>query len=427
MFECTVKDEKANLNIVSGDANICPTVIKVIGVGGAGSNAVNRMIEASVGGVEFIAANTDLQALYSSNASTKISIGNKRTGGLGAGGKPEVGEEAALEDEDTIANYLSGANMVFVAAGMGGGTGTGAAPVIARIAKQQGALTVGVVTKPFHFEGKTKMDLAEAGIEKLHKEVDTLIVIPNQNLLNIVPKTTPIKEAYLTADDVLRKGVQGISDLITKKAEVNIDFADVKTTMEGKGDAILGVGIASGENRALDAAMAAINNPLIEDCHIDGAKNILVYIVSGEDFSVFETVDVVNTIRENADPSVHIINGHAIDPAMGDSISVTVIATEFPRESVAITEDEILHPDTSKVENEGNFMSISEFEQLGKNSKSSLSTFSNKEKTTLLTPEFSKKQNKESPTLFDDSMFKDKDSLEVPACLRTGSNRINLD
>ncbi len=428
MFDYEIRDEeKTNLTVVNGEGNICPTVIKVIGVGGAGSNAVNRMIETGINGVEFIAANTDLQALYSSNASTKISIGTKKTGGLGAGGKPEVGEEAALEDEDTIAQYLSGANMVFVAAGMGGGTGTGAAPVIARIAKQQGALTVGVVTKPFHFEGKTKMDLAIDGIEKLHKEVDTLIVIPNQNLLSIVPKTTPVKEAYLIADDVLRKGVQGISDLITKKAEVNIDFADVKTTMEGKGDAILGVGTASGENRALDAAMAAINNPLIEDCHIDGAKHILVYIVSGEDFSIFETDEVVNTIRENADPNAHIINGHAVDPTMGDSISVTVIATEFPKDKVEITEEEILHPDTTKIEDEGNFMSISQFEHIGKGSKSSLSSSVLDDKPSSRFGEYVQKTKEENLSLFDDSLFKGKDSLEVPACLRNGNNRINLD
>ena len=263
---------------VMGDAPVSPTVIKVIGAGGGGSNAVNRMIEEGLQHVEFIVANTDKQALSKSVAENKIVIGSKLTNGLGAGGKPEIGEKAAIEDSEAIANILKGADMVFVTAGMGGGTGTGAAPVIAKIAKEQGALTVGVVTKPFDFEGNTKKRLAEEGIRKLHENVDTLIVIPNQYLLKIVDKKTSISQAFKLADDVLRQGVQGISDLITHPGEVNIDFADVKTTMEGKGDAILGIGIGEGENRAVDAALKAIDNPLLEDSHIDGAKNILVNI-----------------------------------------------------------------------------------------------------------------------------------------------------
>ena len=257
MIDFSIVDDKI------GEKAANPTVIKVIGVGGGGSNAVNRMIDAGIKNVEFIVANTDLQALSGSRAPKKIGIGSKLTGGLGAGGKPEIGEQAAEEDIDTIANMLKGADMVFVTAGMGGGTGTGAAPIIAKAAKENGALTVGVVTKPFDFEGKVKMRLADEGIAKLHEQVDTLIVIPNQNLLRIVDKTTPIKQAFLIADDVLRQGVQGISDLITQPGEVNIDFADVRTTMEGKGDAILGVGKGEGENRAVDAATAAINNPLL--------------------------------------------------------------------------------------------------------------------------------------------------------------------
>ena len=312
---------------IMDDRPISPTVIKVIGAGGGGSNAVNRMIEAGLQHVEFIVANTDKQALNKSVAEKKIVIGSKLTNGLGAGGKPEVGEQAAIEDTEAIANVLKGADMVFVTAGMGGGTGTGAAPIIAKIAREQGALTVGVVTKPFNFEGKVKMQLAEEGIRKLHKEVDTLIVIPNQHLLSIMDKKAPIREAFKKADDILRQGVQGISDLITHPGEVNIDFADVKTTMEGKGDAILGVGVGSGENRAVDAATAAITNPLLQDSHIDGAKNILVNIQCGEDFSLIETEEIVNIIRDTADPNVLLIYGQIIEPSIEGYVSVTVIAT----------------------------------------------------------------------------------------------------
>ncbi|MCQ2982495.1 MAG: cell division protein FtsZ [Treponemataceae bacterium] len=357
-----------------------PTVIKVIGAGGGGSNAVNRMIAAGIENVEFIVANTDLQALNSSNAQKKLGIGSKLTGGLGAGGKPEVGEKAAMEDSDAIANVLKGADMVFVTAGMGGGTGTGAAPVIARIAREQGALTVGVVTKPFNFEGKVKMALANDGIQKLHKEVDTLIIIPNQHLLKIVDKKTPIKEAFKMADDVLRQGVQGISDLITKPGEVNIDFADVRTTMEGKGDAILGVGVGTGDNRAVDAATAAINNPLLEDSHIDGSKNILINITGGEDVSIMEIAEVVDIINSSADPDVLTIYGSTIDPTMNGSIQVTVIATGFPQdESVAgvartqaaealpkVETPSISSSGTETKPKNGEYVSIADFQNIGR-------------------------------------------------------------
>lgn len=333
---------------VMDEKPISPTVIKVIGAGGGGSNAVNRMIAAGLQHVEFIVANTDRQALNSSNAENKIGIGSKLTGGLGAGGKPDVGEKAAQEDTETIANILRGADMVFVTAGMGGGTGTGAAPVIAKIAKEQGALTVGVVTKPFDFEGKIKMQLAEEGIRKLHEQVDTLIVIPNQYLLKIVDKKTPIKQAFLVADDVLRQGVQGISDLITNSGEINIDFADVKTTMEGKGDAILGVGTGYGENRAVDAATAAINNPLLEDSHIEGAKNILVNIKSGETLSLSETEEIVNIIRSTADPDVLLIYGQVIDESMEDGVTVTVIATGFPASDGRVSQLDKFYSATEK-------------------------------------------------------------------------------
>ncbi len=244
------------------------TVIKVIGAGGGGSNAVNRMISCGVQDVEFIAANTDMQALEKSNAPFKLPLGTQLTGGLGAGGDPEVGALAAEEDKENLKNALKGANMVFITAGMGGGTGTGSVPVIARIAKELGALTVAVVTKPFHFEQKRKMAIAEAGIEKLYEEVDTLITIPNENLMKIVDKDTPITEAFLKADDILRMGVQGISDLITQHGEINIDFADVKAVMAGQGEALMGIGEGSGVNRAIDAATSAINNPLLEDVSI---------------------------------------------------------------------------------------------------------------------------------------------------------------
>lgn len=309
-----------------------PTVIKVIGVGGGGSNAVRRMIEDGLQNIDFIVANTDLQALNGSVAPTKIGIGSKLTRGLGAGGRPELGEQAAEEDKETIANVLKGADMVFVTAGMGGGTGTGAAPVIARIAKEQGALTVGVVTKPFKFEGDVKSNIAMEGIQKLRKNVDALIVIPNENLLTVLDKNTPMREAFRYADSVLRLGVQGISDIITIEGEINIDFADVRTTMEGKGDAILGVGEAVGENRAAKAVDAAIKNPMIEDSKVIGAKNILVHIKSGENLSVIETSEIVNSIKDSADSNVLIIYGQAIDPSLGDKVVVTVIATGFAQE-----------------------------------------------------------------------------------------------
>ena len=329
------------LNFSVMDENpVSPTVIKVIGAGGGGSNAVNRMIEEGLQHVEFIVANTDKQALNKSVAENKLVIGSKLTNGLGAGGKPEIGEKAAIEDSEAIANILRGADMVFVTAGMGGGTGTGAAPIIAKIAKEQGALTVGVVTKPFNFEGNVKMKLAEEGIRKLHEQVDTLIVIPNQYLLSVVDKKTSIKEAFRIADDVLRQGVQGISDLITHPGEVNIDFADVRTTMEGKGDAILGIGEASGENRAVDAATQAISNQLLKDSQIDGAKNILVNIRCSEDFSLIETEEIVNLIRQSADPEVLLIYGQIIDPNMTDTVSVTVIATGFPKNSESVSQQD---------------------------------------------------------------------------------------
>ena len=307
------------------------TVIKVIGAGGGGSNAVNRMIEVGLHNVDFIVANTDQQALGKSRAATRLVLGAKVTHGLGAGGKPEIGEKAAMEDRAAIAAALEGADMVFITAGMGGGTGTGSAPVIAQIAKELGALTVAVVTKPFGFEGKVKMRLAEEGIEKLRQAVDTLIVIPNQHLMKVVEKRTPIKEAFMLADDVLRQGVQGISDLITVAGDINIDFADVNTVMQGQGDAIMGVGTASGDNRAVEAAEKAISNPLLEDARIEGARNILINVTGGENFTLSEFEEIVSIITNSADPDALVISGIVNKPGDHDEVSVTVIATGFNR------------------------------------------------------------------------------------------------
>jgi cell division protein FtsZ len=305
------------------------TVIKVIGVGGGGSNAVNRMISTGLNNVQFIAANTDLQALQMAKAQTKLALGTKLTGGLGAGGIPEIGEKAALEDEDKLRETLRAADMVFITAGMGGGTGTGGAPIVARIARELGSLSVAVVTKPFDFEGRRKMEIAEEGIARLRDEVDTLIVIPNQYLLKIVERRTPIREAFLMADDVLRQGVQGISDLITEPGEINIDFADVKTVMKGNGDALMGVGIGNGDNRAVDAATNAINNPLLEDAKIEGARAILVSVTGGSDLCLSEFEEVLKIITASADGEALIIAGTSINSSMSEQIKVTVIATGF--------------------------------------------------------------------------------------------------
>ncbi len=317
-----------------------PTVIKVVGVGGGGSNAVNRMIAQGVQHVQFIAMNTDLQALRRCQAPTKLPLGAKLTGGLGAGGVPEVGEKAALEDKEEIKNVLKGADMIFVTAGMGGGTGTGAAPVVAQVAKEIGALTVAVVTKPFDFEGRKKNQLAQEGIEKLRNAVDTLIIIPNQYLMNVVERRTPIREAFIRADDVLRQGVQGISDLITVPGDINIDFADVRTIMKGRGDALMGIGIGMGDNRAVDAATNAINNPLLEDARIEGAKGILVNVTGGNDFSLAEYEEIIKIITSNADDDALIISGTSVDETIDDEVHVTVIATGFDLESGAALEEQ---------------------------------------------------------------------------------------
>ncbi|GEN55318.1 MULTISPECIES: cell division protein FtsZ [Halobacillus] len=308
--------------------------IKVIGVGGGGSNAVNRMIEHGVQGVEFIAVNTDAQALNLSKAEVKMQIGGKLTRGLGAGANPEVGRKAAEESKEQIEEALQGADMVFVTAGMGGGTGTGAAPVIAQVAKELGALTVGVVTRPFTFEGRKRSTQASGGTESLKGAVDTLIVIPNDRLLEIVDKNTPMLEAFREADNVLRQGVQGISDLIAVPGLINVDFADVKTIMVDKGSALMGIGIATGENRAAEAAKKAISSPLLETS-IDGAHGVLMNISGGANLSLYEVQEAADIVTSAADQEVNVIFGSVINENLKDEIVVTVIATGFDEAQIA--------------------------------------------------------------------------------------------
>jgi cell division protein FtsZ len=308
--------------------------IKVIGVGGGGSNAVNRMISTNLQGVEFMVANTDVQALKTSKAPLKIQIGAKMTKGLGAGSNPEVGRQAALEDSEKIIEALQGSDMVFITSGLGGGTGTGAVPIIASLASELGALVVGVVTKPFAFEGKKRREQADEGLKELHNSVDTVICIPNEKLLASVDKSMPLGAAFLFADDVLRQAVQGISDLITIPGEINLDFADVRTIMSGMGMALMGTGIASGPNRAMEAAQKAISSPLLEDATIDGARGILINITGGTDMTLHEVAEASSLVQRTADPEANIIFGTVIDKAMNEQIKITVIATGFSREDV---------------------------------------------------------------------------------------------
>ncbi|EAC2424945.1 cell division protein FtsZ [Listeria monocytogenes] len=308
--------------------------IKVIGVGGGGNNAVNRMIEHGVQGVEFISVNTDAQALNLAKAETKLQIGTKLTRGLGAGAVPEIGKKAAEESREQIEEALKGSDMVFVTAGMGGGTGTGAAPVIAQIAKEMGALTVGVVTRPFSFEGPKRTKQALTGTEAMKEAVDTLIVIPNDRLLQIVDKNTPMLEAFREADNVLRQGVQGISDLIAVPGLINLDFADVKTIMTNRGSALMGIGIATGENRAAEAAKKAISSPLLETS-VDGAKGVLMNITGGSNLSLYEVQEAAEIVSSASDEDVNMIFGSVINDELKDELIVTVIATGFDEEKQA--------------------------------------------------------------------------------------------
>jgi cell division protein FtsZ len=310
--------------------------IRVIGVGGAGGNAVNRMIQAGLSGVEFIAANTDAQVLTQSFCPKKLQLGSTVTKGLGSGADPAVGRRAAEEDEEMIREALDGSDMVFITAGMGGGTGTGAAPVTAQIARSLGALTVAVVTRPFEFEGRRRMQAADEGLRLLREQVDTLIVIPNQKLLAIVDRRTPLREAFRVADQVLHHATKGISDLITVPGLVNLDFADVKTVMAERGNALMGAGYATGDNRAYEAAQSAVQSPLLDDVSISGAEALLVNVTGGESLSLHEINEAVSVVVDAAGHDANVIFGAVIDEAMGDAISITVIATGFGKEAKAV-------------------------------------------------------------------------------------------
>ncbi len=332
--------------MISFDDNFMgKALIKVAGVGGAGNNAINRMIDARLEGVEFIAVNTDAQALDGSKAANRIKIGERCTKGLGAGADPEVGRRAIEEDRDTVAEALKGADMVFVTAGMGGGTGTGAAPIVAELAREQGALTVGIITKPFTFEGRRRMNKALMGIDELKSRVDTMIVIPNQKLIEIVDKDTTFTQAFLMADETLLHATRGISDLITVPGIINCDFADVRTVMLGRGEALMGSGYGTGESAGADAANAAISSPLLESTCISGAKGVLINVCGGTDMTLSQVNDATNVIYEAAGNDAEIIFGAVIDESLGDEMRVTVIATGFGR-----AQKEVFDYDTNVVD-----------------------------------------------------------------------------
>ena len=380
--------------------------IKVIGVGGAGNNAVNRMVQYGLRGVEFIAVNTDKQALYLSQATQRIQIGEKLTRGLGAGANPEIGQRAAEESRDDIAAAIRGSDMVFVTAGMGGGTGTGAAPIIAGISRELGILTVGVVTRPFSFEGRQRTINADRGIEQLSENVDTLVIIPNDRLLLVVGKGTSILDAFRMSDDVLRQGIQGISDLIAVPSLINLDFADVKTIMENSGVAHMGIGLGSGENRALDAAKQAVQSPMLETS-IDGAQAVLFNITGGPNMSLMEVTEAAELVQQSSDPEANLIFGAGIDESLGDSIRMTVIATGFvknkdkdkrpgravQRPGVAPPEQPRLHMDAAEEE-----------EQAAADDPSTWST----------EPQHQRPGARQRPSFFES----DDDDLEIPTWLR---------
>lgn len=323
------EERKKEVGMFQFDEERLPARIKVIGVGGGGSNAVSSMVASDIKGVEFIVANTDIQALDLAKAPVKLQIGSKLTGGRGAGGNPDIGRSAAQEDSEKIKAMLAGSDMVFVTAGMGGGTGTGAAPVIAGLAREIGALTVAIVTKPFTFEGVTRMNKSEEGIAELKKNVDALIVIPNERLLNLAEKKTTLLESFKLADGVLGQAVKGISDVVMVPGYVNVDFADVKTVMSNRGRAVMGTGIAGGDGRAIEAAQRAISSPLLEDGSIKGARAVLINITGGNDMGIYELNEASAIIKEEADPGANIIFGAVINPVMSEEIMVTVIATGF--------------------------------------------------------------------------------------------------
>src|SRR2546430_6277251 len=333
-----VREPGKGINIfIDDEPPITGARIKVIGVGGGGGNAVNRMIDAGIEGIEFVVANTDLQALKRSRAAVKIQLGGRLTKGLGAGADPEVGRQAALEDTDKIIEVLEGADMVFVTTGLGGGTGTGGAPIVASLATELGALTVAVVTKPFNFEGRRRLQQAEHGLSELHESVDTVITIPNERLFAAVAQTASVTDAFKTADDVLRQAVQGISDLITVPGFINLDFADVLRIMQGMGMALMGTGYARGENRAVEATQEAISSPLLEEASIKGARGVLINITGGHDPNLDEIKTAANPDLEEPVEDANIIFGHVIDESSADAMKITVIATGFRHETVTAT------------------------------------------------------------------------------------------
>lgn len=354
--------------------------IKVIGVGGGGNNAINRMVEGGLKGVEFLAVNTDKQALFLSKANMKIQIGDKLTKGLGAGSDPDIGQKAAEENRDEIAEALKGSDMVFVTAGMGGGTGTGAAPVVAAVAKELGILTVGVVTKPFTFEGRKRMVQAEKGIAQLKENVDTLIIIPNDRLLQVIQKNTSMVEAFKMADDILRQGVQGISDLIAVPGLVNLDFADVKTIMLNTGIAHMGTGRATGENRAEEAAKQAVHSPLLETS-IEGARGVLLNITGGSDLGLLEVNAAAELVQKSADPEANIIFGAVIDESLNDELLITVIATGFDRGLGSINIPTAKKPEFSSFFGPKQTSTMSSLNNGGNNNQATQSTNNNPQPT----------------------------------------------
>jgi cell division protein FtsZ len=331
----SINDEARRLRLRLDEESCTGARIKVVGVGGGGSNAVNRMVQAGFDGVEFVVANTDLQALRANAATVKLQIGSKLTKGLGAGADPNVGRQAALEDTEKIIQALDGADMIFVTTGLGGGTGTGAAPVIASLASELGALTVAVVTKPFKFEGKKRQKQAEQGLEALRDCVDTIITIPNERLLTIIDRTTSMTDAFMTADDVLRQAIQGISDLILVPGLINLDFADVKTIMSGMGLAMMGTGVAEGPDRAMEAARRAISSPLLEGASVNGARGVIINVTGGPDLSLVEVSEASCIVQEAADEEANIIFGAVIDPSLKGKVKITVIATGFTTATAA--------------------------------------------------------------------------------------------